>query len=298
MTRRQLFIAAVGLAIAASSTRAGATGDRHHYTITARVRPLVLFWITRSGVGDAVITRQIESGGARYSLLIGTDPERAPLHINRWGYIEEEIRGAESRLIGLMTQSDEESIEQAEANIRGQATGRHPFQVIDATADGERSRSRVRSIATPQDYTLRHLPIVLDLARQDATEGRTRVIPVPAGTRPGFLCALVDAMRDPSPPVISYVYFGRLYELRRMRTERIANLQIGPRSYGRVVAADFVTTSRHDGEQTRFSITYGIDGPLAAVPLRVVYQPRWWMQVELTIDDGAGEGGLTDGGSR
>jgi hypothetical protein len=35
-------------------------------------------------------------------------------------------------------------------------------------------------------------------------------------------------------------------------------------------------------------MTYGTEGPLAEVPLRVIYQPRWWMQIELTIDD-AGE---------
>jgi len=32
------------------------------------------------------------------------------------------------------------------------------------------------------------------------------------------------------------------------------------------------------------------------VPLRVVYQPRWWMQVELTIDDDAARGALGNGG--
>src|SRR6059036_364884 len=99
-----------------SSVHSGA--ERHHYTIAARVRPLVVFWISRTGVGDAVVTRRRAPGEAHYSLLIGSDPNRAPLHINRWGYIEEEIHGAEARLLGLMTESDEESIEQAEANVR------------------------------------------------------------------------------------------------------------------------------------------------------------------------------------
>jgi len=291
------FIAAVALVLATSSTRAATTVDRHHYSITARIRPLVVFWIARNDVGDAVVTRRLGPGEASYSLLIGSDPERAPLHINRWGYIKEEILGAESRLIGLMTESDEDSIEQAEANVRSQATGRHPFKVIEATADGAQARSRVRTIAAPEDYTFRHLPVVLDLAQRNSAEGRSRVIRLPAGARPGFLSALADAMHDPSANPITYAYFGRLYELRRTRTERIGSVRIGQRSYGPVIAADFVTTSTYDGERTRFSITYGADGPFAEVPLRVVYQPRWWMQVELTIDDdGAASGALTDGG--
>jgi len=270
VNRRHTFIAAVALVLATSSTQAATTVDRHHYSITVRIRPLVVFWITRSDVGDAVVTRRLGPGEASYSLLIGSDPERAPLHINRWGYISEEIRGAESRLIGLMTESDEDSIEQAEANVRSQADGRHPFKVIEATADGEQARSRVRSIAAPEDYTFRHLPVVLDLAQRNPAEGRLRVVRLPAGARPGFLSALADAMRDRPANPITYAYFGRLYELRRTRTERIANVRIGQRSYGASIAADFVTTSTYDGERTRFSITYGADGPLTGVPLRVM----------------------------
>ncbi len=93
--------------------------QRHHYTMTARVRPL-LFWIGKDDVGDAVIARRRDADGIGYSLLIGSDPERAPRRINRWGYIDEEIRGDEATLIGLMTESDEESIGEAEAHVSKQ----------------------------------------------------------------------------------------------------------------------------------------------------------------------------------
>src|SRR6478735_3529644 len=51
--------------------------QRHHYVMNARVRPLLLFWIARENVGDAVIARFAEAGRSKYSLLIGSDPERA-----------------------------------------------------------------------------------------------------------------------------------------------------------------------------------------------------------------------------
>src|SRR5262249_8394917 len=123
------------------ATSAGA--DEHHYTISARVRPLLLFWITRNDVGDAIVTRRRAPGEADYSLLIGTDPQRPARHINRWGYIGEEIRGSDARLVGVMTESEEDSIEQAESNVRKQPGGRHPFKVIHGTADGEEARARV-----------------------------------------------------------------------------------------------------------------------------------------------------------
>jgi hypothetical protein len=258
--------------------------EQYHYSMAARIRPLLLFWIGRSGVGDATITRQRTPERTRYSLLIGSDPDRAPRRINRWGYIEEDIQGPDAQLIGLMTQSDEESLEQADANLRTQAAGRHPFKVIRGTVNGDRASSLVTTIAAPEDYTVRQVGAALDLARRDSLTGTSRVLRLPPGTRPGFLAALADAMRTMSTAPIAYVYHGRLYELRQTRVQTIANFQTSGVAYGAAAAGDFLVTSRYDREQTRFSMTYGTSGSFADVPLKVTYQPRWWMQVELTID--------------
>jgi hypothetical protein len=167
--------------------------------------------------------------------------------------------------------------------------------VIRATADGEQAQARVASINMPEDYTLRQMHVVLDVARRAADGGTLRVMRLPAGTRPGFLAALADAMRLPAERAIGYAYYGKLYELRRTRSRTIPNLQIAQRSYGPAVAADFVITSARDGEQTKFSMTYGTDGAFAEVPLTVTYQPRWWMQVELTIDEASDAPALGSG---
>jgi len=274
---------ATAIAIVVLGLAPAANAEQFQYSMTARVRPLLLFWISRSGVGGATVTRERTAERTCFALLIGTDPERAPRRINRWGYIEEEIRGEQARLIGLMTQSDEESIEQAEAGLHAQAAGRHAFKIIRATIAGDQATSLVATIAPQADYTFRDLGTALDLARRQS-EGKSRVVRLPPGARPGFLAALADAMHTRSSSPITYVYHGRLYELRQTRTERIANLRIGTISYGDAIAGDFVVTSLYDGEQTRFSMAYGTSGALAEVPIKVTYQPRWWMQVELTID--------------
>lgn len=276
---------------------ASGTFERHHYSVAARVRPLLVFWIGRSGVGEAIVTRRLSPGEATYALLIGSDPDRAPRRINRWGYIKEEIRGTEARLVGLMTESDEESIEQAEANLKIQAQGDHPFKIIRATVSGEQAQSVVTSIGAPHDYSYRQLQTVLDLARRESSEGRPRTIRLPPGTRPGFLAALADAMRMPVGP-IPYVYYGRIYELRQTSARAIPDLRIGQASYGRAIAADFTVTSTYDGEQTRFSMTYGTEGRFAQVPLTVSYRPRWWMEVNLTVDDARDAAALGEGVDR
>jgi hypothetical protein len=299
-----LFVASVwqGVTLAADprvpssgSAQTGVSFERHHYSIAARIRPLVVFWIGRSGVGDAIVTRQLAPGEATYALLIGSDPDRAPRHINRWGYIREEIRGSEAQLIGLMTESDADSIEQAEASLKLQAHD-HPFKIIRATVKGEQARSVVTSIGAPYDFNYRQLETVLELARRESPEGKVRTIRVPAGTRPGFLAALADMMRMPVPPnPIAYVYYGRIYELRQTGARTIPDLKIAGESYGRAIAADFTVTSMYDGEQTRFSMTYGSTGRFAQVPLTVSYRPRWWMEVNLTIDDATAPAALGDG---
>jgi len=284
----------VASSAAPASVTLPGTIERHHYSVAARVRPLLVFWISRSGVGDAIVTRRVSPGEAEYALLIGSDPDRAPRHINRWGYIKEEIRGAEARLVGLMTESDEESIKEAEANLKTQAQGDHPFKIIRATVHGEQAQSVVTSIGAPHDYNYRQLQVVLDLALREPTEGKARTIQLPPGTRPGFLAALVDAMRMSAAP-ITYVYHGRIYELRQTAARPIPDLRIAHASYGRAIAADFTITSARDGEQTSFSMTYGTEGRFAQVPLTVSYRPRWWMEVNLTLDDATDAAGLGEG---
>jgi hypothetical protein len=298
-----LLVLALGVPANAGSSSAslssGANVERHHYSISARIRPLLVFWISRSGVGDALVTKRQGPSEAGYSLLIGSDPDRAPRRINRWGYISEEIRGSEATLIGLMTESDEGSIQQAEANIRKQAVGDRTFKIIRGTIDGGQARSSVTSIAAPSEYSFRQVDTVLELAQRGASEdleGKVRVTRVPKGTRPGFLAAVAEMMHrhvdqwhasgrvQPGGP-INYVYHGRIYELRATHMQPLASVRVGGAAYAHVIASDFETRSAYDGEVTQFSMTYGTEGPLAEIPLAASYQPRWWMQIELTLDD-------------
>src|SRR5262245_16040866 len=124
--------------------------ERHHYSVSARVRPLLLFWIRCNDVGDAVVTTRRGSDQSGYTLLIGSDPERAPRRINRWGYIDEEIRGDEVRVIGLMTEADEQSVEEAEAHLRQPSHGDRTYQVMQATIHGDQARSVVTPIEVPK----------------------------------------------------------------------------------------------------------------------------------------------------
>jgi hypothetical protein len=268
-------------------------GQHHHYTIGARVRPL-LFWVGKDDVGDAVIARKRDSDCASYALLIGTDPERTPRGINRWGYLAEEVRGAEATVVGLMTESNEESVDQAEKNLR--AEGDRTFNVIRASvADGE-ARSVVTSVAAPSTVTLRQVDAVLELAARKGVDGKPRVVPLPSGGRPGFLSALADVLHEQASTVrstgkvrstepTSFVYHGKVYQLRATSSRLIGSARVGENTYDHLVGSQFQIKNIGNGEVSEFSMTYAADGPLAELPISVTYRPRWWMEIQLTLDD-------------
>jgi hypothetical protein len=271
------------------------TTERHHYMISARVRPLLLFWIGRSNVGDTIVTRAAAPHETRYSLLIGSDPDRAPRRINRWGYIEETIRGDAATVIGLMTDSDEESVEEAETNLRREASGMHTFRVIHAAIDAEQSRSVVTAVGAPASYSYREVRAVLALANEGGAMGQPRVVRLPQGTRPGFLSALAEIIHAQAESArlgalhggkpLTFVYHGKLYELRGTSVQLKPALEVGASQFGRVASGQFAMKNVADGDETRFALSYALDGKLAEIPLTISFEPRWWMQINLRLAD-------------
>jgi hypothetical protein len=303
MTRRTV-AAAIALAIATQTgARAERTphvaavaltdGQRHHYTVGGRVRPL-LFWIGKDDVGDAVIAARRDGDSSAYALLIGSDPDRAPRSINRWGYIAEDVRGDAATVIGLMTESDEESVSQAEASLR--KGGESTLNVIHASIAGGESRSVVRSVAAPSTLTLRQVDTVLELADRNGTDGPARIVTMPSGVRAGFLTALADLMHTQasewrstgkvhaSEP-IRFMYHGKVYQVRSSQPRIVGSQRIGTNTYDHLIASPFQVRNMSTGSVSDFSMTYAADGPLAEMPVSVTYQPRWWLEIQLTLDD-------------
>ena len=300
----RVIVAAVALVgVLTSAARTSSIGnpasdanvERHHYAINARVRALVLFWMDCPDVGDAIFTARKNADGADYSLLIGSDPQRAPQRINRWGYLAENTRGTNATVIGLMTESDETSLAQAAADVEKNGATR-TFKLIRTSVAGDEARSTTSAMPVPSEYSFRQIGNVLDLARRAPVKATTQTVRMPAGTRAGFLTALDDLVQthvkqwqaarrvDGGEPV-RYVHRGRIYELKAVGTRPMSSVPIGGTTYQHVITSQFEIKARGSGAVTRFSMTYGADGRYAAVPLSASVQPRWWLQVELILDD-------------
>ena len=270
---------------------------RHHrYKMAGRVRPL-LIWIGRADVGMGEIVWRGGEDAVAYELLIGTDAAKAPRNINRWGYLLEDARPSGTRVLGVMTTSDEATISDVTSRPAGaQSAGR--FKGLDARISGGVSRSTAETIETERDFSVREKAVIVGRIEQKLRDGVVREAPVPAGVRQGFLLAVAELVQDTIAArksgeqalrrlkgrTIPYIYSRTLYDLKLTDVDTVRSSGGGPPGAG-LVHAEFGTLNRTKGSRTTFELEYATEGPLAGVPTLIRHRPRWWLEAVLTLED-------------
>ena len=56
------------------------------------------------------------------------------------------------------------------------------------------------------------------------------------------------------------------------------------RALARLMRAGVSCTSRPSSALRSFA-TSGLEGALAGIPIEVIYQPHWWLRIEMSLDD-------------
>ncbi len=270
----------------------------HRYRIAAKIRPLLVFWMGRDNVGGARITWRRGNDGVRgWELLIGSDPNRAPAHVNRWGYIREEGTEGDVSMLGVMKDSSEESLAEARAHVE-QAQASYVFKLIRTRVAGGESQALVTTGAFTRDYTYRDLPALLGgFDSSSVTTAKPRQVRVGQNAKPGFLIAVADLIHDTTYAyhrsgtsgltrrAVSFAYNGTLYDLTLAAPRVLKNARYGDRSYPLLLQADFAVHNRTTGGNEQFSVVFGADGAIEEVPVYISYQPRWWFKAELLLDE-------------
>ncbi len=293
------FCAAGGAARPLASPPAAAADSApaivRYYTMNARVRPFLL-WITRADIGGARISWSPSAGAdARMELLVGSDPDRAPWSLNRWGFLAEQRQGDTTRLTGVMTETDERWIDGARSPWKdGRLAGRS-FRAMQSTIVGDRATISSSRLAVEADLTYRQYETLLE--RLPAPDSSLKQISVAPGVEPGFLIALrklvhdsVDAwQRRQSAPRAGLrcdcVYMGNAYQLTLRSATLVPRPLVNGRSYGPAVDAGFEVRNRATGAVSQFEMLFGVAGAEAETPLRIVYRPRWWIELELLLEE-------------
>jgi hypothetical protein len=269
-----------------------------YYTMRARVRPL-LFWITKDRVGAARISWNRSPGPDQLvELLVGSDPDRAPMGINHWGFVAERTFGATTHLVGVMTETDDRAIDAARGNPNAVRRSGREFKTIRATVQNREATSAVGRVVFDKNLTYRHYAALLE--RLPDVDARVHRLETAPGTAPGFLTALKALVhesvekfrRTPGTPPCAglrrnYVYTGTMYQLTLGGATLVPRLVVGNRRFGPTIQGQFEIRNLNTGGVTTFEMTYGVQGDESETPVRIAYRPRWWVELELLLLDGS-----------
>jgi hypothetical protein len=147
----------------------------------------------------------------------------------------------------------------------------------------------------PAHLTYRELDALLALIPAKPLNLRTANLP--PGTQKGFLVAMDALMRASvarcrsadgggarDVSTLPYVYNRTLYDLSLRSCVYEPQLGTKTATFADVVDGRFVVRNRTTNYETKFRVSYGISGELSGVPVRAVFRPRWWMEIELLLD--------------
>jgi hypothetical protein len=267
----------------------------HTYILNARVRPLLLFWIGRDNIGDARLTWHQSPGGRRaFEFLVGSDPARAPRRINRWGFIVEELNADTAEILGVMSESSEETLEEAKAQVARQDDVK-VFKASRTTIAATKAVNGTMTVRAPAHLTYQNLDELLGLL--PATPPNARTIEVPPGVSQGFLIAMDGLIRASVEPCrteggggprriapLRYLYNQTFYDVSLVSCRHAAAMPAHGGTATDLIDGRFRITNRTTKHNTDFRIVYGASGALKEVPVRAFFRPRWWMEVELVLN--------------
>jgi hypothetical protein len=257
----------------------------HKYRMAGKIRVLLL-WVGKDDVGDAVIKWRGSADAHAFELLIGADPQRAPGQMNKWGYLVEESRNGNTSTVGLISQEPAEKLSDVRAGLAAPADQR-AFDTVRGFVTRTSGNARVGTLHAPSALTYRDADRVLADVLNDSSLALKQVARSP-GVSAGFLSTL-DELMDASIAGSKnsqrrpYIHGDKIYELRLVHATRHTRFVRDGRVFHDVVQSRFETKEVGDRTGTRFDLVYGASGALTGIPVVISYQPKWWLHVDLVF---------------
>jgi hypothetical protein len=280
-----------------------------NYIVTGSVH-LLFFWVSRDDVGQGYINFGRTEGARpmeRINLVMGSDPAKAPLGINRWGAAAEisSAQGQDGAFFGFMKTSKGDSAGAMREELSHEkATGEYLFEGIVSRRHEGQAVSLTVPIRSATDFTLHQVPeaekMVVERLRDPGRPLRTLDFGAITGCQnaEGFLFTvrkmIDDLLSGRTPPFTRcYVYNSRRYSISITGCEPEAPLKVSlklrssPWKFEKVYAgtrdARFNVVNTRTGVQTHFRIKFATEPPLRGIPVQIEYQPNWWFKAILNL---------------
>jgi hypothetical protein len=258
----------------------------HTYRMAGKIR-VVMLWVGRDDVGSGIIKWRSAGDDKAIELLIGSDPKRAPGQLNKWGYLVEAMHGAESLVVGLISQENDDRLSDVKAGLKTRKEQR-AFDTIRGYAAAVEGTARVGTLYAPSQLTYHDADTVLKDVLADTSLPVKRVARA-GDIRPGFLTSLTELLQASIDKKnynrrIQYIHGDRLYQLRLIESTPLARFERDGRTWQNVIRGRFETGETGNRSGTRFELVYGASGALTGIPILISYQPKWWLQVDLVLN--------------
>jgi hypothetical protein len=298
-----------------------AVSAQYNYIMTARVH-LLFFWAGKDGVGSGYIRRgssSVDSHEEFFQVLFGSDPEKAPRAINRWGAGTEiawhhdpvaipprEDDVTASAFFGFMKSSRGKSVAEMQAELKNeQEHGLHSFTGILSRVEPARAFSLVVPLESDTDFTLHQYelaaPLMFDRIESSNLPVRSLVNEGRCPRASSFLATVAELLDSAvsgqrAPLSRCYVHDAQENTLTLDRTTPVTSLPVQlhaadktailDTTYANLLQLDFVSTHKLTSRKVYFTILVGTEGSLRGIPVQIRYQPNWWFQVVLNLVPG------------
>ncbi len=294
---------------------------QYDYIMSVRLH-LLFFWAGKDDVGSGYIRRGVSSENARkefFQVLFGSDPEKAPRAINRWGAGTEvalhkdpvSTQGRADDIVasgffGFMKSSRGKSVSEMQQELKKEKEkGEHSFTGILSRVEPSSAISVIVPMQSETDFNLRQYdlaePIMFERIGVSAGPVKSLQDPARCPGANGFMATVADLM-DSALRVqhgsVSRCYIHDAQE-NTLTLEKVSpvpdlpvqlhgpnNISILDTSYRDLLQLDFVSQHKETGKKVYFTIFVGTQGPQRGIPLQIRYQPNWWFQVVLNLRPG------------
>lgn len=290
---------------------------QYDYVMTARLR-LLFFWVGKDDVGGGYIRRGVSAEDPRLEfiqVLFGSDPQKAPRAINRWGagtevsWHKDPVGPTDpddvtaSAFFGFMKSSQGKSVAEMRSELeREKQQGLHSFTGILTRVEPSRALSLVVRLQSDTDFNLHNYdraePLMLEHLADSSRPVRTLEDSAHCPRSAEFLATVAEFVDGAvegrtGPQSRCYIHDAQENTLTLEKVAPVESFPVRLRGPNNVVLLDtthknllqldFVSTHEQTGKNVYFTLYVGTQGTLRGVPVQICYQPNWWFQVVLNL---------------